>query len=85
VVFTAVTIKNAVFWDVMRCGSCYNGLFVGICHLVTANFVTSSLILSTLKMEAMHSSETSVLPRATWLHISEDGILHVSRNYRKIF
>jgi hypothetical protein len=26
-VFTAVTIKNAVFWDVMPCGSCKNRRF----------------------------------------------------------
>jgi hypothetical protein len=24
VVFTAVTMKNAIFWDVMPCGSCKN-------------------------------------------------------------
>jgi hypothetical protein len=42
--------------------------------LVTAN-IPSSLILVTLMMEAIHSSETSVLTRATWCHISEDGFL----------
>jgi hypothetical protein len=26
-VFTAVTLKNGVFWDVMPCGSCNNGRF----------------------------------------------------------
>jgi hypothetical protein len=30
---------------------------------------------STLKMEAIRSSETSVHIRSTWHHISEDGIL----------
>jgi hypothetical protein len=34
--------------------------------LVTANIVPSSLILVTLIMEVIHSSETSVLTRATW-------------------
>jgi hypothetical protein len=28
-------------------------------------------------MEALHSSEMSVLTRATWRDIPEDGILHV--------
>jgi hypothetical protein len=28
-VFTAVTMKNAVFWDVTQCGSCKNRYFGG--------------------------------------------------------
>jgi hypothetical protein len=28
-VFTAVTVKNGVFWDVMLCGSCKNRCYVG--------------------------------------------------------
>jgi hypothetical protein len=42
--------------------------------LVTANAVSSSLILFALMTEAIRSSETSVLTRATWHHIPEEGI-----------
>jgi hypothetical protein len=43
--------------------------------LATAN-VPSLLILVTLIMEAILSSETSVLTRAVWHNIPEDGILY---------
>jgi hypothetical protein len=36
----------------------------------------TELILSALIMDAISSSETSVLTRATRRHITEDGILH---------
>jgi hypothetical protein len=54
-------------------------LAVTIGLLVTANSVPSSLILSTLKMQAASSSETSVLTKATQHHISEDDILDSHR------
>jgi hypothetical protein len=47
-------VKNAIFWDVMPCGSCNNRHFI-------------------------HSSEISVLTRATWHNIPEDSIVHSHR------
>jgi hypothetical protein len=46
--------------------------------LITANVVPNSPILVTLTVEALRSSETSVLTRVTWRNSPEDGILHLS-------
>jgi hypothetical protein len=43
--------------------------------LATANIVPNSLILFTLMTEVIHSSETSVLTRATWHNTQEDSII----------
>jgi hypothetical protein len=51
---------------------------MGASVLVTAA-VPSLPILVTLMMEGIHSSETSVLTRATLRHIPEDGISHSHR------
>jgi hypothetical protein len=86
-----MTTKNAIFCDVTPCGSHKNRRLEGMCRLnhygdivflrrvlelvVTANAVPSLPILVTLTMEAIRSSETSVLATVIRRKIPEDRIL----------
>jgi hypothetical protein len=57
----AVTMKNAVLWDVTLCGSL---------EMTSRRKVT----IFTLMMKVICSPETLVLTKAIWCQIPEDGI-----------
>jgi hypothetical protein len=91
-----IRMKNCVFSDVTPCGSSKNRHFAGTYSLlyqgsvflrsvrrllVTASVVPISLILVTPMKEALRSSVTLVLTRATRRIIPEDTILQ-SNNLR---
>jgi hypothetical protein len=77
-------MKNVVFWDVTPCDSCksrYSGANYRLRHQGGKNQrarsnVSSNYQVLTLMMEAICSSKTSVLTRATRRHIAEEGVLH---------
>jgi hypothetical protein len=72
-------MKNAVFWDVKPCGSSKIAYLRSVRRLlINASVVPFSPILVTLMMEALRTSETSVLIRATRNNIIEDGVLHIA-------
>jgi hypothetical protein len=92
-VYTAVTMKNAVFWDVAPCRSCVTRCFGGTYRLhlqgrkihergtnvsslqPSAHAGSTLADFSTIKVEAIRSSETSVHTRSTRRHFPEYGIL----------
>jgi hypothetical protein len=86
-VFTVVTMKNVVFWDVVLCRYFVNRRFGGTyCfHLQSIRNpramnqrqqVAVDWCTSLVKMETIRSSETSVNKISTRLYIPEDCILH---------
>jgi hypothetical protein len=68
-----------IFWEMTPCGSYKNRRFGGSYTISRVAVLYKSLLfrsvparLVTLKMEAIRSSETSVLIRATRRHLPED-------------
>jgi hypothetical protein len=60
-------------------------VFLGsVLQLIVTADVPNSLIIFTLMMEAIRSSETLVLTRASWRHIPEDGnvLSHCRENFK---
>jgi hypothetical protein len=67
-------MKN-VFWDVARVRTDVSEKRIAL--QFTVYVLLGSLILSTLKMVRISSSETSIITRTTRCHIPEGDILHL--------
>jgi hypothetical protein len=76
-------MKSAVFWDVALCGSCLNRSFGGTYRLSLqppAQADSSLTDSSTLKMEAIRSSETSASFKCTKIFLGEFLCLRLDEN-----
>jgi hypothetical protein len=65
-VSTVVTMMIIIFWEMTPCGDSYESVPIQELTTLLCN------LLALLKMEAIRSSETSVLIRATRCHYPED-------------
>jgi hypothetical protein len=67
-------MKNAVLCDLTPCGSCFGGTYhlhhQGVDNQRARNPSLSSLILFTLLIEVISSSDTPVITRATRRHLT---------------
>jgi hypothetical protein len=88
-VFMAVTMKKAVFWDVTLCRYCVKrrlGFGISLSALTHAGSSLADFLLSsTLKTEAIRSSETSVNTISTRGHIPEDSFLLTCKVFKNAF
>jgi hypothetical protein len=77
----SAAMKNGVFWDVTRCGSCKNRLSASFIRVTKIGELGTLAVTSnqrTLRRNTKRLSfyETSVLTRATERNIPGDTILH---------
>jgi hypothetical protein len=89
-VFTAVTIKNGVFWDVTTCGTCKNRVSeersTSFIRVARIGELGTTLAVTSNRRTPRHATPLHATPRhstprhATRRNISEDAILHVGRS-----
>jgi hypothetical protein len=70
-----MTVRNGILWYVTPCGYFENRVSEELTASISTVEGITELLLLTL-MQKIRSSEMSVLTRATWRHIPEDGILY---------